>query len=239
MIFIPALALIGLVVSATVYRLKASIICPGFTPIPASWKTSHGPAKSIMTAPSEITKATGILPSVGGFSELTGETAPFPSGTGSAIEIDFAMDSGMADAKLSAAAPFSNSLLFMAFILLASLRTRQGLRNCERDATPALALSLKLPSAGFCQPVILRAPVVLRLSPRRCHPAFLLHAVQCGKKRSGFDLKSSAGDLLNTSCNSQSMHLVESQRLQDEQVQTPLQQCSLFRRHVHAPIDVL
>src|SRR5207237_8516659 len=77
---------------------------------------SHGPAKSIMTAPSEITKATGILPSVGGFSELTGEMGLFPSGTGSAIEMDFAMDSGIADAKLSAAAPFSNSLLFMSFV---------------------------------------------------------------------------------------------------------------------------
>src|SRR5437588_829949 len=160
MIFIPALALIGFVVSATVYRLKASIICPGFTPIPASWKTSHGPAKSIMTAPSEITKATGILPSVGGFSELTGEMGLFPSGTGSAIEMDFAMDSGIADAKLSAAAPFSNSLLFMAFVSSPFLRTRQRLRNCERDATPALALSLELPSAGFCQPVILRPPAV-------------------------------------------------------------------------------
>src|SRR5437660_1473612 len=33
-----------------------------------SWKTSHGPQKSIITAPSEIRKATGILPWTGGLS---------------------------------------------------------------------------------------------------------------------------------------------------------------------------
>jgi len=31
-------------------------------------KTSHGPAKSIKTAASEMRKATGMLPSAGGFS---------------------------------------------------------------------------------------------------------------------------------------------------------------------------
>jgi hypothetical protein len=38
--------------------------------IMTSWKTSHGPQKSITTAPSEIRKATGIWPLSGGFSEV-------------------------------------------------------------------------------------------------------------------------------------------------------------------------
>ena len=36
--------------------------------ITAFLKTSHGPAKSRRTAPSEMRKATGMLPSAGGFS---------------------------------------------------------------------------------------------------------------------------------------------------------------------------
>src|SRR5690348_9720637 len=119
MIFIPALALIGFVVSATVYSLNASIICPGFAAIPASWKTSQGPAKSIITAPSEITKATGILPSAGGLSELAVGKGLFPFGTSSDVIAGLAIDSGIADAKPNAAAPLSNSLRFMALVLLA------------------------------------------------------------------------------------------------------------------------
>jgi hypothetical protein len=38
--------------------------------IMTSWKTSHGPQKSITTAPSEIRNATGIGSLSGGFSEL-------------------------------------------------------------------------------------------------------------------------------------------------------------------------
>ncbi len=65
-ICIPPLVRMGLVVSATVYRRKASPCVR-----PRMWtfsNTSHGPAKSMTTAPSEMRKATGMAPSAGGWS---------------------------------------------------------------------------------------------------------------------------------------------------------------------------
>src|SRR5947208_1565328 len=45
-----------------------------------SWKTSHGPEKSIITAPSERRKATGMLPWAGGVSEFPLSFPPVPPG---------------------------------------------------------------------------------------------------------------------------------------------------------------
>jgi hypothetical protein len=42
-----------------------------------SWKTSHGPQKSITTAPSEIRKATGIWPLSGGLSDVVSVATSF------------------------------------------------------------------------------------------------------------------------------------------------------------------
>ena len=53
----PPLVRIGFFVSATVYKRNGISSLPG---IVTSWKTSHGPQKSITTAPSEIRNATGI-----------------------------------------------------------------------------------------------------------------------------------------------------------------------------------
>src|SRR5262249_41172769 len=58
---------IGFLVSPTVNRRNGISSLLG---IMASWKTSHGPQKSMTTAPSEIRKATGIWPLLGGFNEV-------------------------------------------------------------------------------------------------------------------------------------------------------------------------
>src|SRR5690348_17058271 len=97
--------------------------------MPASWKTSQGPAKSIMTAPSEITNATGMLPSAGGLRRFAAGEVLFPFGPACDITAGRAIESGKADANPNAAAPLSNSLLFMAMILLASLRTGERLSD--------------------------------------------------------------------------------------------------------------
>src|SRR5205814_2897188 len=44
-----------------------------------SWKTSHGPQKSIITAPSETKKATGMLPWAGGLIEFALGAVLLPS----------------------------------------------------------------------------------------------------------------------------------------------------------------
>src|SRR5579859_5094328 len=67
MTFIPPLVRIGFVVSATVYKRNKFIFILIPLPAAASWKTSQGPAKSIITAPSDSTNATGTSPWGGGF----------------------------------------------------------------------------------------------------------------------------------------------------------------------------
>src|ERR1700730_6581585 len=64
MIFIPLLAWMGAELGPTVYSRKGF---PSRSGTLTFSKTSHGPQKSMMTAPSEMTKATGILPCAGGF----------------------------------------------------------------------------------------------------------------------------------------------------------------------------
>src|SRR5690349_16426231 len=62
----------GSVFSDTVYNsngICSSMLLPR-DGIITSWKTSHGPAKSITVAPSERANATGILPFAGGLSLL-------------------------------------------------------------------------------------------------------------------------------------------------------------------------
>src|ERR1700733_2800655 len=67
MIFIPPLAMIGSFVSATVWRRNAGSVRPW---ISTSLNSSQGPQKSMITAPSEMGNATGMLPSAGGVSGL-------------------------------------------------------------------------------------------------------------------------------------------------------------------------
>src|SRR5258708_16841446 len=68
----------GAVVSPTVYRRNAGPSRPGML---TAWKPSHGPQKSMITAPSETRKATGMSPWAGGLSGsglAAGVLAPEP-----------------------------------------------------------------------------------------------------------------------------------------------------------------
>src|ERR1700733_5777523 len=75
-----------------------------------SWKTSHGPQKSMTTAPSERRKATGMLPSAGGLSGL--ETAGGGGAFFALVCCDCPAESekGRAAARLAAPEARSNSL---------------------------------------------------------------------------------------------------------------------------------
>ena len=79
-----------------------------------SRKTSHGPQKSIITAPSEIRKATGILPWVGGLSGFAKADGLLASGAVAAPGSDSAKTSltsenTIAAIKLNRATLLSNS----------------------------------------------------------------------------------------------------------------------------------
>jgi len=103
-IFIPPLARIGLLLSATVYRRNA----PMPPPIMTFSNTSHGPQKSMMTAPSEIRNATGMPPLAGGVSLLVTTLDDF-AGTDSCAAN--ARENGTAAAAKPSAAEFFNSSL--------------------------------------------------------------------------------------------------------------------------------
>ena len=81
----PPLAVIGSVVSPTVYTLKAGSRRPTML---TDSNTSHGPQKSMMTAPSEMRNATGIEPEVGTGSGAAGETGPGATASAAAVEPD-------------------------------------------------------------------------------------------------------------------------------------------------------
>src|ERR1700686_2107043 len=109
----------GAVVSATVYRRNGASRRLGTL---TSWKTSHGPQKAIITAPSETRKATGILPSTGGLSGFALTAGLFPSealvaSTGPELaESSPKADSAIIVIKPNSAAVFSNPLLLVVFV---------------------------------------------------------------------------------------------------------------------------
>src|SRR3984893_10294618 len=109
----------GAVASATVYRRNGASWRPGML---TSWKTSHGPEKSIITAPSETRKATGILPWTGGLSGFALTAGLFPSEARVAsagrelAESSPITESANAAIKPNSAAVLSNPVLCMVFV---------------------------------------------------------------------------------------------------------------------------
>src|SRR5438552_8567084 len=97
------------------------------------WKTSHGPQKSIITAPSETRKATGILPCTGGLSGFALTAGLFPSeALVASTGPELAESSPIAESAIAAiipnsAAVLSNLVLFIVFVgLLMTLSSRSS-----------------------------------------------------------------------------------------------------------------
>src|SRR5690348_11523242 len=168
----------------------------------------------MITAPSEIRKATLMLPSAGGLSGLGASGVALSSSPAAIHRVE---KSGNAATHPSAAPPLKRALRFMIGSFRVSSpaclnwlsRTCQRLRDCQRNPAPAFRLAFQLPASHFGNAIVLGPAVVFRFPPRGCNPTFFLHAVQRGKQRTGFHLKRSAGDLLYSPCNSQSMHLLK------------------------------
>src|SRR6266851_3408291 len=120
----------GSLESETVNRRKG--ICSSMVePRPStitSWKTSHGPAKSITVAPSVITNATGMLPFAGGRS--------FPS-----REASCGTGRGCASALLHCAAAAASSAMSVHDLMVRSLRWNapRGTQRWKRRTTASTA----------------------------------------------------------------------------------------------------
>src|SRR5437764_1490197 len=96
-----------------------------------------------------------------------------------------------------------------------AVTVKPGLRRNMRTAKRA-------PRLG--QAVVLGAAVVLRASPARREPAVALEPVESGEERARGDLKRALGYLLHAACHAEAVQLLERQRLEDEEVEGPLQQ---------------
>ncbi len=130
-----------------------------------------------------------------------------------------------------------------------SLRIRdQAVRSAsadrDRDALPLLGFGLELTAAGLRQLIELRAAAVLGFTPRGAEPAGFFEAMEGGEERSRFHLERPLGDLLDPPRHAEPVQLAGRERLQDQQIERPLQQIqlTLTRIRSHAsrpPIDTL
>src|ERR1700687_860847 len=124
-------------------------------------------------------------------------------------------------------------------MLFTSLRHFQSLCDSPRNAAPSLGFDFELLPSSLGQAVVFRAAVVFRISPKRGNPTLFLHSVEGRKEGAGLNNKSAACDLLDSSRDSQSVHLASDKRFQDQQVQGPLQKGCRFRVQDISPIDGL
>src|SRR5215216_8124775 len=118
---------------------------------------------------------------------------------------------------------------------MASLLQRPGgrerLGDGDDDALPALLLDFEPPPPGRGQPIELGPAVVLGFAPLRFQKTMFLEAVERRKQRAGLDLKGPLSDLLDAPGDAQTVIPAQGDRLQDQQIESPLQQLSPFLVH--------
>jgi hypothetical protein len=84
--------------------------------------------------------------------------------------------------------------------------------------------ALELFAAGRGELVIFGAAIIFGRAPAGFDPAATLEAVQRGVQRTLLDLQNVFGDLLNTFRNGPAVLRLESNRFEDEQIQSALRQ---------------
>src|SRR4029077_6773191 len=98
------------------------------------------------------------------------------------------------------------------------------------DLVPATRLRCELLLTRRRQPVIPGAAVVFRCSPERRDPAAVLEAVQRWIERAMLHLEHILRSVRARIGNRMTMSRTEHERLQDQQVERPLEQFTLNRR---------
>ena len=94
-------------------------------------------------------------------------------------------------------------------------------------------LGLKLFSARFRQRVELRLSPGFAVFPLRIEPAAIFQPVQCGVERTLMDLEKILGDLLEALRDAVAVPRAERKNLQDEEVQSPLEELRFCVRRSH------
>src|SRR5215468_8509344 len=114
----------------------------------------------------------------------------------------------------------------------------QDLLDGGREPPPVLGLFSQLFAPGSGQFVILRLPVVFRHAPLGVDPPPLFQPQQRRIERPLVDDERPAGNLLNALGDAPAVHRLEGERLENEQVQRPLQKVR-FRFGHDIPPDFL
>src|SRR6202162_3048328 len=120
----------------------------------------------------------------------------------------------------------------MAAPLLACSARGQNARDRLREPLPAFLLLGELLSAAAGQLVEAGAPVVLRGAPLRADPPLRFQAVERRVQRPLVDLEDILGELLDPLGDPPSVHRRCPQRLQDENVESPLEEVGSGRHRV-------
>jgi len=79
-----------------------------------------------------------------------------------------------------------------------SLAGFQHLAHRRNDSVPLFFFRVQLLPSRSSQRVRLDATALFRSGPFARNPAFLLETMQCGKQRSGLNIKCSLGNLANS-----------------------------------------
>jgi hypothetical protein len=87
---------------------------------------------------------------------------------------------------------------------------------------PVRRFNLQLLPPGTSQRIELRPPRVVRLPPLRIQPAHAFEALKRRQQRTGIDLEHTARHLLDAPRDPEPMHRFETERLQDEHVESAL-----------------
>jgi hypothetical protein len=107
-------------------------------------------------------------------------------------------------------------------------------RDRRRQSAPLLRFALELQTARTRQRVVLRAASRGGVTPLGDHPSLMLQAVQRRVERSRTHLEDFAGDLLDAKRDAPSVHRLEGDGFQDQEIQRALEQVSRF---AHVPLD--
>src|SRR5438105_11365201 len=105
-----------------------------------------------------------------------------------------------------------------------SLRHSQYERDRGRQALPILRFGLKAFATGARELVVLCAAIVVGRAPRGTDPSAALEPVQCRVQRALWDLKRCARDLVDALGNPPTVHRLERERFENQEVERALRQ---------------
>src|SRR2546423_2552750 len=119
--------------------------------------------------------------------------------------------------------------------LIRRSRRSQRAADRDRDTLPVFGFGLELPAARAGQAVILRAPIVFGFAPLRFEPTRFLHSVQGGEERARLYVESALGDLIDAGGDAQAVERLRRERLEHQQVESPLKKigCELIVAIAH------